>query len=154
MKKLLWITLICIPGLVLQFTQRPALVLLVSGLVIFAALASFGIIAIWLLDKKFFLKHTIGFLPLLFAIAVANTFRLVKEKRATHLQQQIESYKILYGRYPSNLADLNPQDSETNFHYSVDSLGKEYELGYYMDGINRMYYDSASEEWTSYGWND
>ena len=70
------------------------------------------------------------------------------------LNIQIERYKIVYGKYPKNLIDLNSKIELRGLTYSTNKDFTNYRIEYLMDQFNREYFDSESKSWGTLGWND
>jgi hypothetical protein len=153
MKKYLYVISLLLPGILLQFVN-PVFALFLSVLIILSALSSIVVIVVYLFDKKFKPIFLIGFFPIIFAYTLSSAVRYLKFKEAVEIQKQLAIYKANSGKYPPDLRELSEPYIGKKILYNPHSNFKEYEMEYYMDGFNRMYFNSEHGEWYSLGWND
>jgi energy-coupling factor transporter transmembrane protein EcfT len=149
------------PGLVIAFLlscvigilyiTNPEYEIIIIAFALFCVIASTMIMALWLLDGKFKLRYTTGFLPLLFVMLFSKAFKFVQQKQAVKVQSQIEVYGATHKKFPIDLRELNTVHLKTKFSYKVDSNRQKYELEYDLNGRDRMHYDSQSKEWSLLG---
>ena len=147
LKKYLVITSILLIGVALQFVENIVVVIFLFLLLFLAAFSSICIVVVGLFSNKFKLIYLLGFVPLIFTLALGSTLRHLKFRKAITLQQELNSYKELNHKFPNSLQELSSTYLDSKFVYRPYNDRTEYEMKYAINGISKMYFDTKEGEW-------
>jgi len=152
-KEIIVIVIGILIGVMIQFTDPFTTVALIFYVGI-SSLFSIGLlISSIFLGKESFKWALITSTPFLFLFVITSVIRDYKHKKAVVITSHLENFKKRNGHYPGTLSNASEITLSGLTYEAINNL-EDYKIEYFMDGFNREYFDSESNEWGTKGWND
>ena len=83
------------------------------------------------------------------SLIISLSFKGVDQTTAVNkVMLSINQYKEAQGTYPKRLEELGISNTTNKYLYKTDSLQKEFELSYSVDGWHIYEYSSKSKQWS------